>query len=427
MGADAPDRGDGPCPSAPAFARVPLVRGTSPDPSPASDLSVGGLVVALEANFCRVALEPAGPGGVDQLLCVRRTRLGKTGQQICVGDRVQVEGVDWTSRRGAVAAVAPRTSLLVRPAVANCNRVVVVMALVQPDLDPIQLTRFLLTAEATGVQVDLVLTKADLMAPQLLQEWRQRLAAWGYEPWLVSAQTGAGIEPLRQHLAGPGSAGPGSAGPGPAQPGIAVLCGPSGVGKSSLLNALVPDLLLRVGAVSGRLQRGRHTTRHVELFPIGAGGLLADTPGFNRPDLPADPGALVGLFPEVRGRLGAGGCRFTNCLHQGDPGCVVGSDWPRYPHYLQCLGQLLAQEAAAKSRPAEPGLKQRGGRSEPRLDPRLRQLSRKRLRQGDGPQADDSGGDLGADLGEGEGDGRDLDPGALGWGAGGSRNPAPRP
>ena len=387
MGAEAPDRIDG---------------------SPPASAVACGLVVAMEANFCRVALESPGPAGVDQLLCVRRTRLGKTGQQICVGDRVQVEGVDWTSRRGAVAAVASRTSLLARPAVANCNRVVVVMALVQPDLDPVQLTRFLLTAEATGVQVDLVLTKADLLAPELLQEWRQRLGAWGYEPWLVSAQTGAGIEPLRQHLA---------------EPGIAVLCGPSGVGKSSLLNALVPDLALRVGAVSGRLQRGRHTTRHVELFALGAGGLLADTPGFNRPDLPPDPGALAGLFPEVRGRLGAGACRFTNCLHQGDPGCAVGSDWPRHPHYLQCLEQVLAQEAAAKSRPAEPSLKQRGGHLEPRLDPRLRQLSRKRQRQADGPQGDDSAADL---VGE-EAEDRDLDPGALGSGAGGSRKPAPRP
>jgi len=395
MGPEAPDPGDGSRLGSPGLSsaqRAPQPGG--PDPSLAA-MAVGGLVVALEANFCRVALEAAGPGGVDQLLCVRRTRLGKTGQQICVGDRVTVEGVDWTSRRGAVAAVAPRSSLLARPAVANCNRVVVVMALVQPDLDPIQLTRFLLTAEATGVQVDLVLTKADLLAPQRLEEWRQRLATWGYGPWLVSAQTGAGIKPLRQHLA---------------QPGIAVLCGPSGVGKSSLLNALVPDLALRVGAVSGRLQRGRHTTRHVELFAIGAGGLLADTPGFNRPDLPPDPGALAGLFPEVRVRLGAGGCRFTNCLHQGDPGCAVGSDWPRHLHYLQCLDQVLAQEAAAKSRPAEPGLKQRGGRSEPRLDPRLRQLSRKRRRQGDGPQGDDSSTDRDGE----EGEDRDLDPGARG-------------
>ena len=374
MGAEAPDPVGGSRLGSPGLSSAQRAPETGPDPSLAG-LSVGGLVVALEANFCRVALEAAGPGGVDQLLCVRRTRLGKTGQQICVGDRVTVEGVDWTSRRGAVAAVAPRSSLLARPAVANCNRVVVVMALVQPDLDPIQLTRFLLTAEATGVQVDLVLTKADLLAPERLEEWRQRLAAWGYAPWLVSAQTGAGVEPLRQHLA---------------VPGIAVLCGPSGVGKSSLLNALVPDLALRVAAVSGRLQRGRHTTRHVELFAIGVGGLLADTPGFNRPDLPADPAALAALFPELRERLAGGDCRFTNCLHQGDPGCAVGSDWPRYPHYLQCLEQLLAQEAAAKSRPAEPGLKQRGGRSEPRLDPRLRQISRKRQRQSDGPQGDDS-------------------------------------
>ena len=166
----------------------------------------------------------------------------------------------------------------------------------------------------------------------------------------------------------------------------------------------------------------------MELFAIGAGGLLADTPGFNRPDLPPDPAALVGLFPEVRGRLGAGGCRFTNCLHQGDPGCVVGSDWPRYPHYLQCLQQVLAQEVAAQSRPAEPGLKQRGGRSEPRLDPRLRQLSRKRQRQGDGPQGEDTSADLVAEEAEEaeEAEDRDRDPGALGSGAGGSLNPAPR-
>ena len=368
MGAEAPDPGDGSRLGSPGLSSAQRAPETGPDPSPVGS-SVGGLVVALEANFCRVALEAAGPGGVDQLLCVRRTRLGKTGQQICVGDRVTVEGVDWTSRRGAVAAVAPRSSLLARPAVANCNRVVVVMALVQPDLDPIQLTRFLLTAEATGVQVDLVLTKADLLAPERLEEWGQRLATWGYEPWLVSAQTGAGIEPLRQHLA---------------QPGIAVLCGPSGVGKSSLLNALVPDLALRVGAVSGRLQRGRHTTRHVELFAIGAGGLLADTPGFNRPDLPPDPGALAGLFPEVRGRLGAGGCRFTNCLHQGDPGCAVGSDWERYPLYAQCLSDLLLdgeRTGRVADSPDGSGLRRRGQGLEPRLAPGLRQLSRRRQRQ----------------------------------------------
>ncbi|MEY3929871.1 MAG: ribosome small subunit-dependent GTPase, partial [Cyanobacteriota bacterium] len=102
-------------------------------------------VMALEANYCRVQLDQPGPTGLDQLLCVRRSRLGKTGQQICVGDRVRVDGIDWPQGRGAIAGLEPRHSLLERPAVANCTRVVVAVALDQPQLDPLQLTRFLLT------------------------------------------------------------------------------------------------------------------------------------------------------------------------------------------------------------------------------------------------------------------------------------------
>ena len=330
--------------------------------------------MALEANFCRVQLDQPGPGGIEHLLCVRRTRLGKTGQQICVGDRVQIDGIDWPEGRGAVAALEPRSSLLERPAVANCSRVVVAVALDQPQLDPLQLTRFLLTAERTGVAVELVLTKADLLAAAEQQSWRERLAAWGYAPLLVSAQRGEGIAELRQRLS---------------QPGISVLCGPSGVGKSSLINALVPALALRVSAVSGRLQRGRHTTRHVELFPLAEGALLADTPGFNRPDLPQDPAALGPLFPEIRERLASAVCRFKNCLHQGDPGCAVGSDWDRQPLYVSCLEAALAQSGRERSRSVDTaGVKQRGSRREPLLAQRLRQVSRRRQRQSD---ADDEG------------------------------------
>ena len=325
--------------------------------------------MALEANFCRVELEQPGPGGIEHLLCVRRTRLGKTGQQICVGDRVQIDGIDWPEGRGAVAALEPRNSLLERPAVANCSRVVVVVALEQPQLDPLQLTRFLITAERTGVAVELVLTKADLLSAAERAAWCERLQGWGYGPLLVSAQQGAGIAELRQRLA---------------QPGIAVLCGPSGVGKSSLINALVPELALRVSAVSGRLQRGRHTTRHVELFPLAPGALLADTPGFNRPDLPLEPGDLGPLFPEIRQRLVAGVCRFKNCLHQGDPGCAAGSDWDRFPFYTTCLEAVQAQAAREQGRSiGSAGLKQRGSRREPLLDQRLRQVSRRRQRQSD--------------------------------------------
>ena len=326
-----------------------------------------GRVVALQANFCRIALDAPGPAGVTHLLCTRRTRLGKSGQQICVGDRVRLEGIDWPAGRGAVAALEPRHSLLGRPAVANVARVVVVVALAEPELDLLQLTRFLLTAELSGCAVDLVLSKADLRPPAVVAAWCERLRSWGYEATPVSSLDGAGLESLRCRLQGQG---------------IAVLCGPSGVGKSSLLNALAPELALRVGAVSGRLRRGRHTTRHVELFPLAGradGTLVADTPGFNRPELPVDPQALASLFPEIRARLAAGGCRYSNCSHQGDPGCAVGTEWDRHPLYVHCLTEVLA--GAPPGGAPRPGLRQRGDRQEPLLDPQLRQPSRRRGRQ----------------------------------------------
>ncbi|QNI69186.1 ribosome small subunit-dependent GTPase A [Cyanobium sp. NS01] len=339
-------------------------------PEPAGGVSEGlnGLVTALQANYCSVALEEPGPGGAGQLLCTRRTRLAKSGQSICVGDRVRVEGIDWPAGRAAVAAVHPRTNLLERPAVANVSRIVVVVALAEPVADPLQLSRFLITAEASGTPVLPVLSKADLLPATAVADWCRRLQGWGYAPLAVAATTGQGLEALRQELQ---------------QPGITVICGPSGVGKSSLLNALLPALDLRVTAVSGRLQRGRHTTRHVELFGLAPGALVADTPGFNRPRLPRDPAALGALFPEVRAALARQGpCRFSDCLHQGEPDCSVGMAWERWPLYRQCLDDLqqdLERAPAPSSDPA--GLRRRGGRLEPLLAARYRRSSRRSQRQ----------------------------------------------
>lgn len=289
-----------------------------------------GLVVALQANFCRVVLDGMGEAKDQPLLCTRRARLERSGDQLCVGDRVWVEAIDRTSGTGVVAAIDPRQGRpLERPPVANVARVLVVSALAEPTPDPLQLTRFLISAEATGVPVLPVLTKSDLASPEWRQAWNRRLELWGYQPILVSTVSGAGLDGLRQQLQ---------------QSGIAVLCGPSGVGKSSLLNALLPELQLRVASVSGRLRRGRHTTRHVELFPLGPGALLADTPGFNRPSLPRDPRTLADCFPELRAALAAGPCRFSNCLHRGDPGCAIGVGWDRFSFYRQCLEECLQEQ-----------------------------------------------------------------------------------
>ncbi|MDA0717753.1 MAG: ribosome small subunit-dependent GTPase A [Cyanobacteria bacterium] len=357
--------------------------GVNPGP-----LRLLGQVSALLANYCWVELDQVGPTGLSRLLCTRRTRLGKSGQTIAVGDRVWVEGIDWPAGRAAVSALEPRQSLLERPAVANVTLVVVVVALAEPELDLLQLTRFLLTAEATGRPVQLVFSKADLVAPGEVVSWCQRAAGWGYDALAVSTRNGEGMEPLLQRLA---------------KPGIAVLCGPSGVGKTSVLNALCPELGLRVAAVSGRLQRGRHTTRHVELFALAPGALLADTPGFNRPRLPVDLDRLGPLFPEIRQKLGLGCCRFSNCLHQGDPGCAVGSEWERYPLYAQCLSDLLLDSERTdrvRDSPDGPGLRRRGQGLEPRLAPGLRQLSRRRLRQQllDGEDASEAGSEKATDF-----------------------------
>ena len=258
---------------------------------------------------------------------------------------------------------------------ANVRRVVVVVAQAEPAIDPLQLTRFLLTAECTGCAVQLVFSKADLVAAREVRGWCERVAGWGYSALAVSNQLGSDeLLALRQTLS---------------LPGIAVVCGPSGVGKSSLLNALAPDLGLRVGSVSGRLRRGRHTTRHVELFSLGprlAGAepsLVADSPGFNRPELPQDPALLAGLFPELRSRLEQGGCRYSNCRHLGEDGCAVGVDWDRHGLYRQCLAEIEALWQVRSSRGKEAGLRQRGDRLEPLLDPSLRRRSRRSTRQHD--------------------------------------------
>ncbi len=294
-----------------------------------------GIVVALQANYLEVELDHAPEQGPSRLLCTRRTRLTHRGEAVHVGDRVQVEAIDPVQARAVVSGVAPRSSWLTRPQVANVSLVVVALAVDQPAFDPDQASRFLLTAERTGLPVQLLLTKGDLLEEEQRSALVQRLLGWGYEALVISSQTGEGIEALRQHLQ---------------TTELAVVCGPSGVGKSSVLNRLMPHLGLRVGAVSGRLQRGRHTTRHVELFPIAPGARVAATPGFNRPELPSDPSELGMLFPELRQQLQSWPCRFRDCLHRQEPGCGINRDWERFAFYQDAL-----KECSDLSRPSRAG------------------------------------------------------------------------
>jgi ribosome biogenesis GTPase len=306
-----------------------------------------GTVLAVQANFYRVvlsqsfSLELLDENGqkyrqiVDELLCTRRARLKKIGQQICVGDRVVIEEPDWQGGRGAISEVAPRHNLLDRPTVANVDRILLVFSLAEPSLDPHQLSRFLVKAESTQVEVLLCLNKRDLVSDQIWDSWRDRLNDWGYQAIAISTYSNQGLDQLAQHL----------------QTGVTVVAGLSGVGKSSLINLLIPNLQVRVGEVSQRLGHGKHTTRHVELFALPTGGYLADTPGFMQPNLTVMPQELADCFPEARQRLAAGDvCHFNNCLHRRDePDCLVRGDWERYDHYMAYLEEAIAYQQKLKN------------------------------------------------------------------------------
>lgn len=336
-----------------------------------------GLVVAIQANYYRVRLDGTSDlpndGAAGQiLLCTRRARLRKTGQQVMVGDRVQLEAIDWADGRGAIAAVGARRSVLDRPPVANADQILLVFALAEPDLDPQQLGRFLVKAESTGVPVHLCLNKQDLVSTTTRRYWQEQLAAWGYPTTIISLQAEETTQTLLPRLQGR----------------TTIISGPSGVGKSSLINRLIPQTSLRTGSVSGKLGRGRHTTRHVELFELPRGGFLADTPGFNQPDLALTPPVLGQCFPEIRSRLAKGVCQFNDCLHHNAPGCAVAPDWPRYDFYLTLLKEALEyQESQQQQRNPDAPLKLRMGEQgqqhqEPRLQAKkYRRPSRRHQKQ----------------------------------------------
>ncbi len=351
---------------------------SNPLKTPESQLNpLLGTVLAVQANYYWVQLDPEqdlalAAGETTALLCTRRSRLKKIGQQVMVGDRVQVEEPDWAGGRGAISQVLPRQTQLDRPPIANANQLLLVFAMAEPNPDPLQMSRFLVKAESTGLAVSLCLSKGDLVNPEVRGQWQSRLEGWGYLPLIISTLTQEGLVTLHDYL----------------EDKITVISGPSGVGKSSLINQLIPTAELRVGAVSGKLGRGRHTTRHVELFDLPTGGLLADTPGFNQPDLDCDPAELAYYFPEARQRLAIATCQFSDCLHRDEPNCVVRGDWERYEYYLSFLEEAIARQAAlGRMGDAESTLKRKSsGEGEAQYEPKLelkkyRRPSRRSQRQ----------------------------------------------
>jgi ribosome biogenesis GTPase / thiamine phosphate phosphatase len=238
----------------------------------------------------------------------------RTGDKVVAGDRVEIarDGAGATiesvePRRSELARRAPGRSRGAKVVVANPDQLIAVFAVTHPAPNPRLLDRFLVTAEVNGVPAVIVANKTDLLPPGEASDVFAPQEAAGYRVLHTSVKTGAGLEELRAMLCGNTS----------------VLTGPSGVGKSSLLNAIEPGLTLSVGAVSDAVGKGRHTTVTSRLIPLACGGYVADTPGLRELGLWAvDATQLADAFPEFREH--AGTCRFApSCSHSHEPGCGV--------------------------------------------------------------------------------------------------------
>ncbi|MFB9279857.1 ribosome small subunit-dependent GTPase A [Cohnella cellulosilytica] len=253
-----------------------------------------------------------GEDGGAPVQCRGRGIFKKRGEFPLVGDRVGYSETE--NGEGTVEAIRPRSSQLARPPVANADLAVLVFSVVRPELNLGLLDKFLVHIEHAGLDAAIVFTKLDRIPEGEEGERIRRdvasaeelYSSIGYRVLKTSAHRGEGLDELRAALAGH----------------INVLAGQSGVGKSSLVNALVPGLRLETNEISDKLGRGKHTTRHVELVPVAGGGYLADTPGFSQLDF-AELGIdeIGSCFREFAQRSSS--CKFRGCTHIHEPQCAV--------------------------------------------------------------------------------------------------------
>ena len=257
-----------------------------------------GVIIRSLSGFYTVSAEGR------QIMCKARGRFRHDGTTPLVGDRVSLAFDEKGNAR--VDEILPRRNRFIRPAVANIDQLVMFASAVNPVTDPFLIDRVCAIAELSDCEPILCINKYDL---DRAEELRAIYENAGFQVVCTSAETGEGVAQLRDLIAGK----------------VNAFTGNSGVGKSSILNRLCPELSLQTGAVSDKLGRGRHTTRHVELFDLGDETFVADTPGFASFEVdliePIRCEDLQYAFREFRPYLG--GCRFQDCAHLKEPDCSI--------------------------------------------------------------------------------------------------------
>ncbi len=248
-----------------------------------------------------------------------------------VGDRVLIR-INEEDNKGYIEEILERKTCLIRPPVANVTQAIIVMSIKKPKINLWLLDRFLVMAEQNRLNIHICINKVDLAKDEEINRILDIYNKAGYKVLKTSTKTMEGIDELRSILTN----------------NISVFAGPSGVGKSSLLNKINPKLKLKAGEVSKKTNRGRHTTRHVELFELHSNSFVLDTPGFSSLNLDfiKEPVELSKYFIEIDEY--SYGCKFKGCLHYKEPNCEVkrqvqegNISKERYTNYIQFLEEII--------------------------------------------------------------------------------------
>ncbi len=248
-----------------------------------------------------------------------------------VGDIVQISVTQEKEKKGVIEEIEERSSELIRPPIANITKAIIVFSVKNPDPNISLLDRFIVLAEKENLEIVIGINKIDLDEENYFKEIKEIYEKTGYKIIDLSIKKKINIDKVKEEL----------------KDHIIVFAGPSGVGKSSLLNAMDENLKLETGTVSEKIKRGKHTTRHAELLKLENGGMVADTPGFSSLTLDdIEEGELKDYFVEFEAY--ASDCKFyRNCLHENEPSCGVKNalekgaiSKKRYESYLQLLKEI---------------------------------------------------------------------------------------
>jgi ribosome biogenesis GTPase len=223
-----------------------------------------------------------------------------------VGDDVEIVILDEAEKKGNIEAILPRRNALIRPAVANIDQALIIFAAAKPQPNFNLLDRFLIMMEYQKVPVTICFNKCDLVTEEEMRRVAEIYQGCGYKVLYTSAKENLGIEELAGQLRGKTTA----------------VAGPSGVGKSSLINCLSPEAAMETGDISKKIERGKHTTRHSEILPVAEGTYIMDTPGFSTLYIPGfEKEDLQKFYPEFAPYEPY--CRFQGCSHMVEPDCGV--------------------------------------------------------------------------------------------------------